>query len=47
MNDNDYRKPAAYKNITSMEARPILVQTKKPEEKVNILTRMFSKLKFW
>lgn len=62
MNDNDYKKPAGYKNITSTEARPILQPILLPseikeesenalhfrsEKSVNLLTRLFSKLKFW
>jgi len=51
MNDQEFKKPSAYKNVTAMEARPILKPLLLPneikEEKVNILTRMFSKLKFW
>lgn len=51
MNDEEFKKPAAYKNITATEARPILKSILLPheikEEKVNLLSRMLSKLKFW
>jgi hypothetical protein len=47
MNDNEFKKPAAYKNTTAMEARPILKAVQPKEENVNLLTRMFGKLKFW
>jgi hypothetical protein len=57
MNDNDFKKPAGYKNITATEARPILQPILLPseiennkienEKSVNLLTFLLSKLKFW
>lgn len=49
MNDQEFKKPSAYKNVTAMEARPILkpILLQHEIKEVNILTRMLSKLKFW